>query len=146
PLPARVGLAFDNAGNLFVSAHVSIYKFTPTGARTTFATVQLDANGLAFDRAGNLFVAAGVFAFLQPNTGFVYEFSPSGVETTFASGLNYPFALAFDSRGNLFVADGGYDGYDFPVLGAAVYKFTPSGLRSIVASETDQVSVIPYGL
>jgi len=146
PLPDPVGLAFDSAGNLFVAAHVTIYKFTPTGARTTFATVQLGANGLAFDRAGNLFVAAGVFEFLQPNTGLVYKFSPTGVRTTFSSGLNYPFALAFDSRGNLFVADGGYDGYDFPVLGAAVYKFTPSGLRSTVASENDQVSVIPYGL
>ena len=108
--------------------------------------MQKGANGLAFDRAGNLFVAAGVFAFLTPNTGLVYKFTPTGVRTTFASGLNYPFALAFDSRGNLFVADGGYDGYDFPVLGAAVYKFTPSGLRSTVASENDQVSVIPYGL
>ena len=78
--------------------------------------------------------------------GLVYKFTPTGVRTTFASGLNYPFALAFDSRGNLFVADGGYDGFDFPVLGAAVYKFTPSGLRSTVASENDQVSVIPYGL
>jgi len=146
PLPDLVGLAFDSAGNLFVAAHVTIYKFTPTGARTTFATVQLGANGLAFDRAGNLFVAAGVFKFLQPNTGLVYKFSPTGVRTTFASGLNYPLALAFDSRGNLFVADGGYDGYDFPVVGAAVYKFTPSGLRSTVASENDQVSVIPYGL
>src|SRR5437588_117396 len=134
------------ARNLFVAADVTIYKFTPTGARTTFATVQLGANGLAFDRAGNLFVAAGVFEFLQPNTGLVYKFTPTGVRTTFASGLNYAFALAFDSRGNLFVADGGYDGYDFPVLGAAVYKFTPSGLRSTVASEDDQVSVIPYGL
>jgi hypothetical protein len=146
PLTGPVGLAFDSAGNLFVAADVTIYEFTPTGARTTFATVQLGANGLAFDRAGNLFVAAGYFAFLQPNTGFVYEFSPNGVRTTFSSGLNYPFALAFDSQGNLFVADGGYDGYDFPVLGAAVYKFTPSGLRTTVASETDQVSVIPYGL
>src|SRR5207249_5754978 len=64
--------------------------------------------------------------------------------TTFASGLASPFALAFDSRGNLFVADGG-TGYDI-IVGAAVYKFTPSGLRSTVASENDQVSVIPNGL
>src|SRR5207248_4576317 len=145
-LPDRVGLAFDSAGNLFVAADVTIYKFTPTGARTTFATVQNGANGLAFDPAGNLFVAAGVFELLNPNTGLVYKFTPTGVRTTFASGLNYPFALAFDSRGNLFVADGGYDGFDFPVLGAAVYKFTPSGLRSTVASEDDQVPVIPGGL
>src|SRR5205823_6992079 len=43
-----------------------------------------------------------------------------------------------------FVADQGY-GYDI-LRGAAVYKFTPSGLRSTVASENDQVPVIPSGL
>ena len=64
-LTGPVGLAFDSAGNLFVAADVTIYEFTPTGARTTFATVQLGANGLAFDRAGNLFVAAGYFAFFN---------------------------------------------------------------------------------
>ena len=56
----------------------------------------------------------------------------------------YPFALAFDSRGNLFVADGGF-AFDL-IFGAAVYKFTPSGLRSTVVSENDQVRVIPVGL
>ena len=43
------------------------------------------------------------------------------------------------------MADQGY-GYDFPLHDAAVYKFTPSGLRSTVASENDQVPVIPSGL
>ena len=58
--------------------------------------------------------------------------------------MNSPIALAFDSRGNLFVADQGY-GYD-QVQDAAVYKFTPSGLRSTVASESDKVPVVPNGL
>jgi sugar lactone lactonase YvrE len=58
--------------------------------------------------------------------------------------LYYPFALAFDSQGNLFVADGGFD-YDL-IFGAAVYKFTPSGRRSTVVSQNDQVPVIPNGL
>src|SRR5438067_655714 len=72
------------------------------------------------------------------------EFTPNGVQSIFASGLNTPIALAFDSQGNLFVADQGY-GYDV-LHDAAVYKFTPSGLRSTVASENDQVPVIPSGL
>src|SRR6476620_9768581 len=61
----------------------------------------------------------------------------TGARTTFASGLFDPGALAFDSAGNLFVADRGFD-YDF-VSDAAVYKFTPSGLRSTVASQNNQI-------
>ena len=61
----QIGLAFDSAGNLFVAWLIGgpgtgrIYKFTPNGVRTTFASgLLLNHNGLAFDRAGNLFVAA----------------------------------------------------------------------------------------
>src|SRR5207247_7599338 len=99
-LCVTVGVAFDSAGNLveteFYSCH--IYKFTPNGVRSTFASGLFEPQGLAFDRAGNLFVAAG---------GTVSKFTPTGVHTAFASGLTTPFALAFDSGGNLFVADGG---------------------------------------
>ena len=56
------GLAFDKAGNLFVaevrSGRVTaIYKFTPAGVRTTFASGLTYPCALAFDSAGNLFVA-----------------------------------------------------------------------------------------
>ena len=64
------GLAFDSAGNLFVAdggtSGSRIYKFTPAGVRTTFASGLFEpANGLAFDRAGNLFVAAGALLVTQ---------------------------------------------------------------------------------
>jgi sugar lactone lactonase YvrE len=168
------GLAFDQAGNLFVADGGAIYKFTPAGVRTTFAS-GLSPSGLTFDSAGNLVVADGgsgaVYKFTPAGVrttfasglsqanglafdragnlfvsdgGAIYKFSPSGTRSTFASGFFYSFALAFDSRGNLFVADGGF-AYDL-IFGAAVYKFTPSGLRSTVASQNDQVRVIPAGL
>ncbi len=127
-----VGLAFDEAGNLFVgwanAGSGAVYKFTPAGVRTTFASGLNYPSGLAFDKAGNLFADAG--------SGAVYKFTPTGARTTFASGLFDPGALAFDSAGNLFVVDRGFD-YDF-VSYAAVYKFTPSGVRSTVVSENNQ--------
>lgn len=139
-------LAFDSAGNLFVTDGGVIYKFTPAGVRTIFATVGLGANGLAFDQAGNLFVGAGGGGFSK--TAEIYKFTPDGVRTTFASELYSPNALAFDSRGNLFVADhGGPPIYDWPpVVDAAVYRFTPSGQRSTVASQNKRPRVFPNAL
>ena len=142
---APTGLAFDSEGNLFVAEFYTgnIYRFTPNGVRTAFASGVNQPQGLAFDRAGNLFVGV---------SGGVDKFTPSGVQTAFASGLLTPFALAFDSGGNLFVADGGVSdagAFDYPPpadppdygAGAAVYKFTPSGQQSTVASH-----VVPDGL
>jgi DNA-binding beta-propeller fold protein YncE len=127
------GLAFDSAGNLFVSAycgpgsdHGYILEFKPNGVRSIFASgFDYDfPEGLAFDSAGNLFVAVG---------GSILEFAPNGVRSTFASGLTYPESLAFDSAGNLFVAD------HCPYLlgGGIIYKFKPNGVRSIFASRCD---------
>src|SRR2546430_7187188 len=92
-----------SAQNLFVSVsgqawgnpgRGSIYKFTPNGARTTFAVGLNYPQGLAFDSAGSLFV---------PDGNAIYKFSlGDGVRTTFASRLSSPVALAFDSAGNLF--------------------------------------------
>jgi len=131
------GLAFDNAGNLFVADAGSnaVYKFTPAGVRSTFVSGLNYPSGLAFDNAGNLFVADG---------GNILKFTPDRVRSTFARGLLDAVALAFDSAGNLFVADRGFD--DDTVFGAAVYKFTPSGVRSTVVSESNQHYPVPDGL
>lgn len=112
------GLAFDNAGNLFVAATGSgnIYEFTPGGARSTFASGLPYPIALAFNRAGNLFVTTYY--------GTIIEITPGGMNSTFASGLNRPAGLAFDSAGNLFEADGSGN----------IYEFTPGGTRSTFAS------------
>src|SRR6266566_2844612 len=112
------GLAFDSAGNLFVSIGGNIYEFTPAGVRSTFASGTFGA--LAFDAAGNLFAADG---------GSIYKFNPSGARSTFASGLSYPYALAFDSAGNLFVTAWGNPG-----VAGYVYKYTSDGVRSTFAA------------
>jgi len=61
------GLAFDAAGNLFERGTDSIFKFTPDGKKSTFASglstgrsTRLSTDGvynLAFDAAGDLFVS-----------------------------------------------------------------------------------------
>jgi DNA-binding beta-propeller fold protein YncE len=92
-----VGLAFDNAGNLFVSTeggdpgNDTILMFTPDGMESTFATGLTTPRGLAFDESGNLFVAEANPA---PD-GDILEFPTAGGEIVFASGIDFPEFLTF---------------------------------------------------
>jgi glucose/arabinose dehydrogenase len=90
-------LAFDNAGNLFVSTeggdpgNDTILMFTPDGMESTFATGLTTPRGLAFDESGNLFVAEANPA---PD-GDILEFPTAGGEIVFASGIDFPEFLTF---------------------------------------------------
>jgi sugar lactone lactonase YvrE len=122
-LALAIGASSANAspGDLYESDDGSnnIYKFTPGGTQSTFASGLNGPLGLAFDSAGNLFEAdAG-------GSGNIYEFTPGGTQSTFASGISAPFGLAFDSVGNLFAAS---------LNTSTIYKFTPGGTRSTFAS------------
>jgi sugar lactone lactonase YvrE len=94
---APVGLAFDSAGNLFVSTegdpgNDTILEFTPDGMESTFATDLTTPRGLAFDGSGNLFVAESNPA---PD-GDILKFAPGGgAPTVFASGIDLPEFLTF---------------------------------------------------
>ena len=72
-------LAVDSGGNVFVTGGNGgapvVYKFTPGGVRSTFASV---AGSLAIDSADNLFVA-------DWGSGNILKFTPSGARTTFAA-------------------------------------------------------------
>src|SRR5438874_1569298 len=109
-----------NPDDLFEADAVSgsIYKFTPAGTRTTFATLLQRPVALAFDVSGNLFES-------DRDSGNIFKFTPAGMQTTFASGLDHPVGLAFDSSGNLFEADRNT---------AAINKFTPGGTKTAFAS------------
>ena len=90
-------LAFDSAGNLFVSTLTSdftmgsILEFSPGGTESTFATGLRSPRGLAFDSVGNLFVTENV----PGHAGDILEFTSGGIETVFASGLSNPQFLTF---------------------------------------------------
>src|SRR5262249_58368829 len=83
-LSSPFDLAFDSAGNLFVTDWGTgggghIHRFTPDGTQSTFA--QLGApEGLAFDGTGNLFV-------VDEDTGNIFKFTPDGVRSTFAKAV-----------------------------------------------------------
>src|SRR5205814_10097800 len=94
------GLAFDAAGNLFERGTDSIFKFTPDGNKSTFAS-GLSTYGvynLAFDAAGDLFVS-------DQDSHSILKFTPDGKKSTFASGLNTYGVdyVAFGYAGDVFV-------------------------------------------
>jgi sugar lactone lactonase YvrE/tetratricopeptide (TPR) repeat protein len=106
-------LAIDPSGNLFVSDWDtgSIYKLTPKGENSTFATTDI-ATILGCDPSGNLF--AGV-----PSKKSIFKYEPGGSRSDFATGIIVS-ALAVDKGGNLYVGD----------TGNTIYKFTPTGVKS----------------
>jgi sugar lactone lactonase YvrE len=127
---SSVGMAFDRAGDLFVSQGDAIFKFTPEGKKSTFISSKI-ANfiDLAFDRGGNLFVLDQ--AVTVPGLGHsIFEITPDGMKSTFATGLEDPSGLAVDTTGNVYVtvvtpAD---------ASSHAILKFSPDGTNSTFTS------------
>jgi secreted PhoX family phosphatase len=106
-------MAFDAAGNLWVSSTVTNQVFeyngpwgTVTGSQTPTANVTLSGGlhgpeGLAFDAGGKLYVAN------QGSTTISVWNTPlsGGASNGSLTGLTQPDALAFDSAGNLYSGD-----------------------------------------
>jgi sugar lactone lactonase YvrE len=74
------GFAFNSAGNLFVAAGGDagyIFKFTPNGTQSTFASGLDFPTDLAFNSAGDLFVAN------FGSSPWIDKFAPNGTESPF---------------------------------------------------------------
>lgn len=143
------GVAFDSAGNLFVSDwdnHV-IRRITPAGVVSTFAGTAGAAgstdgtgaaarfsnpNGLAIDAADNVYVVdwgnhtlrkitpAGVVSTLAGSPGVPGSADGTGAAARFST----PGAVAVDAAGNLYVTD---------MFNHAIRKVTPAGNVSTLA-------------
>ncbi|MDQ3642706.1 MAG: NHL repeat-containing protein, partial [Actinomycetota bacterium] len=126
-LSGQTRMAFDAAGNLFVSdAHYDVVRrIDVAGTITTVADFRSSGiSGIAFDPSGRLHVA-------DPGSHRVLRLEPSGAVTVVAGGrfgvegdggpatqaaMYTPSSLAFDAAGHLFVMDtypssGGYFGH-----------------------------------
>lgn len=136
-LKARVkfpqGLAFDSAGNLYISDSAShrirridsfgivntiagngISEFGGDGAQAISASLS-GPRGIAVDRAGNLFIADTVNCRVRRvdgRTGVITTVAGTGVAGFAGDGgqatqarLQFPYSVAVDSQGNLYIAD-----------------------------------------
>ena len=115
---------FAAAGDIYAadSGSGTIFRFTPAGAKTPFATGLNQPNGLTFDQAGNLYAT-------ERTNGTVLKITPSGIKTIYASGLNTPQWVAIDTAGNLFVTQN----FTTNVANRDIIKITPSGTKTIFA-------------
>ncbi|HEX4667059.1 MAG TPA: hypothetical protein VH207_10695 [Chthoniobacterales bacterium] len=126
------GLAFDQAGNLFVADYNEsiIYRFTPTGEESIFAEGNPISNPskIIFDELGNLIVA-------HNGTGpGIARIAPDGSLSNVASRVEAS-GLVFDSEGNLFATD---------YISENVLEFAPDGTRSVFATDFGQPADLAF--
>ena len=83
---ASSGIAVDASGNVFETDQdgTVLYRFTPSGTRSTVTQIKGQVVGLAFDSAGNLFGT-------QWETNGVYKFTSTGQSVLFANATR-PYA------------------------------------------------------
>lgn len=107
-------IIFDNAGNLFGSNYVGskVYKRTPDGQESIFATGIVSPNGLAFNDAGTLIVADNV-------GNKIYKLYPDGTKELFSAAITGPSGmLRMENSDTLLVTA-------YP--GTKIWKLAPDG-------------------
>jgi sugar lactone lactonase YvrE len=94
------GMALDEDGNLYISSRHegTVYRATPSGARSIFAEGMGVATGLAFDREGLLYVgdrSGTIFKIARDRQVFVFATLEPSVSA---------YHLAFNDQGTLLVS------------------------------------------
>lgn len=115
------GLAFDRAGQLYVSSRYdgTVYRVAPNGTISAYAEGMGVATGIAFDKDENLYVgdrSGTIFKVSRDRQIFVF----ATLEPSVAA-----YHLAFSPAGDLFVSGPTTSSFD------AVYRIDPHGASEV---------------
>jgi gluconolactonase len=135
------GVAFDQEGNLYGGGQDGIvYRMTPDGQTSAFATVGGRPTGLAFDREDTLFVC-------EPIASVVLRVTRSGEVSSFAEyagdyRIVIPNFCTFDAEGNLYVSSStdrpvpnwAQEEHENPQPRGALVRLRPDGSGEVIAS------------
>ncbi len=116
-------------GNLntfpIVDGSSSIYKITPSGQVTEWATGFSAILGLAFDHESRLYVLemthGSVSGYPEPGKGRVVRVNPNGTHDVIATGLSFATGMTMGPDGNLYVSNWGFGK---PPGGGQIMKIT----------------------
>lgn len=100
-----------NFGTFPASGISNIYKVTPGGKISVFATGFNMILAVSFDEAGGLYVLENSTNSPFPafETGDIIRVDPSGTRQVIVSGLNLPTGMTFGPDGKLYVSNLGFD-------------------------------------
>lgn len=92
-----------------VAGAANVYKLTPTGHLSIFATGFTAILGITFDNHERLYVLENTVGKPDPTPGFgdVIRLDPSGKREKITSGLNLPTAMTFGPDGKLYISNWG---------------------------------------
>lgn len=115
-VPTAVTFHHDNfyVGNLnpfpIIEGSSSIYKITPSGEVSVWATGFTTVLGVAFDKKGRLYVLQNTTnnQIPTPGTGNIIRLDKSGNREIVATGLSLPTAMTFGPDGKLYVSNVGF--------------------------------------
>ncbi len=92
-----------------VQGAANVYKLSPDGSYSVFASGFTMITGMAFDDHNRLYVLENTVGNPGPTPGFgdVIRVDPSGEKQMITSGLHLPTAMTFGPDGNLYISDWG---------------------------------------
>src|SRR5947207_3606373 len=125
-----------NLGGSYINGASPLYRYTPDGSSSIFASALDTPRGVAVDSDGNVYVTNNAnvdpdpFANPPAIQGTIFKITPGGLMTTFATNFPVGFlqGLVTDSARNVFVVaqDDGFNNKP-----SAIYKITPDGILTV---------------
>jgi hypothetical protein len=101
----------------------SVYKVTPEGQASVYATGFNMILGIAFDKLGAMYVLETTTnsPFPAPGTGDIVRVDPLGNRQVIASGLTFPTGMTFGPDGKIYVS---VNGFGFPAGAGQVLQIS----------------------